>query len=215
MEGVFQGPTRQAQGQGGRASPAFLHGLLLPPPGIAARDVAHALRALSQAARGVAANTAEPQVQAAMLECAGDVMDKACNLIEEARKAVARPGDPESQQRLAQVSPPGLRISNCSAPSPCSGGGAGEVLMGSAPPQVAKAVSQALSRCVNCLPGQRDVDAAIRTVGDASKRLLADSVSAECSPGRSRWRVPASGETLGGRGGRWDQKPQARGPLRA
>ncbi|XP_053263715.1 talin-1 [Podarcis raffonei] len=110
--------------------------------GIAARDVAHALRSLSQAARGVAANSEEPQVQAAMLECAGDVMDKAGNLIEEARKAVAKPGDPESQQRLAQV---------------------------------AKAVSQALNRCVNCLPGQRDVDAAIRTVGEASKRLLADS----------------------------------------
>lgn len=43
--------------------------------------------------------------------------------------------------------------------------------------QVAKAVSQALNRCVNCLPGQRDVDAAIHTVGEASKRLLADSVS--------------------------------------
>ncbi|XP_077792732.1 talin-1 isoform X1 [Podarcis muralis] len=110
--------------------------------GIAARDVAHALRSLSQAARGVAASSEEPQVQAAMLECAGDVMDKAGNLIEEARKAVAKPGDPESQQRLAQV---------------------------------AKAVSQALNRCVNCLPGQRDVDAAIRTVGEASKRLLADS----------------------------------------
>lgn len=43
--------------------------------------------------------------------------------------------------------------------------------------QVAKAVSQALNRCVNCLPGQRDVDAAIRTVSEASKRLLAESVS--------------------------------------
>lgn len=110
--------------------------------GIAARDVAHALRSLSQAARGVAANTEDPQAQAAMLDCAGDVMDKASSLIQEARKAVAKPGDPESQQRLAQV---------------------------------AKAASQALNRCVNCLPGQRDVDAAIRTIGEASKRLLADS----------------------------------------
>ncbi|KAK2512204.1 Tln1 [Columba guinea] len=110
--------------------------------GIAAREVAQALRSLSQAARGVAASTPDPQAQSAMLECASDVMDKANNLIEEARKAVAKPGDPESQQRLAQV---------------------------------AKAVSQALSRCVNCLPGQRDVDAAIRMVGEASKRLLADS----------------------------------------
>ncbi|NWS44237.1 TLN1 protein, partial [Probosciger aterrimus] len=110
--------------------------------GIAAREVAQALRSLSQAARGVAANTADPQAQNAMLECASDVMDKANNLIEEARKAVGKTGDPESQQRLAQV---------------------------------AKAVSQALSRCVNCLPGQRDVDAAIRMVGEASKRLLSDS----------------------------------------
>uniref|UniRef100_A0A663N7I0 Talin 1 n=1 Tax=Athene cunicularia TaxID=194338 RepID=A0A663N7I0_ATHCN len=110
--------------------------------GIAAREVAQALRSLSQAARGVAASTPDPQAQSAMLECASDVMDKANNLIEEARKAVAKPGDPESQQRLAQV---------------------------------AKAVSQALSRCVNCLPGQRDVDAAIRMVGEASKKLLADS----------------------------------------
>ncbi|NXI37427.1 TLN1 protein, partial [Galbula dea] len=109
--------------------------------GIAAREVAQALRSLSQAARGVAASTSDPQAQSAMLECASDVMDKANNLIEEARKAVAKPGDPESQQRLAQV---------------------------------AKAVSQALSRCVNCLPGQRDVDAAIRMVGEASKRLLTD-----------------------------------------
>uniref|UniRef100_A0A8C3SZZ0 Talin 1 n=1 Tax=Chelydra serpentina TaxID=8475 RepID=A0A8C3SZZ0_CHESE len=111
--------------------------------GIAARDVAQALRSLSQAARGVAANTSDPQVQNAMLECAGDVMDKAGNLIEEARKGVGKPGDPESQQRLAQV---------------------------------AKAVSQALNRCVNCLPGQRDVDAAIRTVSEASKKLLAESL---------------------------------------
>uniref|UniRef100_A0A670Z582 Talin 1 n=1 Tax=Pseudonaja textilis TaxID=8673 RepID=A0A670Z582_PSETE len=110
--------------------------------GIAARDAAQALRSLSQAARGVAASTEDPQAQAATLDCAGDVMDKASSLIQEARKAVSKPGDAESQQRLAQV---------------------------------AKAVSQALNRCVNCLPGQRDVDAAIRTVGEASKRLLADS----------------------------------------
>ncbi|NWI75797.1 TLN1 protein, partial [Dryoscopus gambensis] len=110
--------------------------------GIAAREVAQALRSLSQAARGVAATTSDPQAQSAMLECASDVMDKANNLIEEARKAVAKPGDPESQQRLAQV---------------------------------AKAVSQALNRCVNCLPGQRDVDAAIRMVGETSKRLLSNS----------------------------------------
>uniref|UniRef100_A0A8D2KW85 Talin 1 n=1 Tax=Varanus komodoensis TaxID=61221 RepID=A0A8D2KW85_VARKO len=143
---LVQGLERDLQ----EAKAAAREGKLKPLPGESVsgegiavpRDVAHALRSLSQAARGVAASTAEPQVQAVLLECAGDVMDKAGNLIEEARKAVAKPGDPESQQRLAQV---------------------------------AKAVSQALSRCVNCLPGQRDVDAAIRTVGEASKRLLADS----------------------------------------
>uniref|UniRef100_A0A8B9CH07 Talin 1 n=1 Tax=Anser brachyrhynchus TaxID=132585 RepID=A0A8B9CH07_9AVES len=113
-----------------------------PARGIAAREVAQALRSLSQAARGVAANTSDPQAQGAMLECASDVMDKANNLIKEARKAVAKPGDPDSQQCLVQV---------------------------------AKVVSQALNCCVNCLPGQRDMDAAIRMVGEASKRLLVDS----------------------------------------
>ncbi|XP_039615508.1 talin-1 isoform X2 [Polypterus senegalus] len=110
--------------------------------GMAARDLAQALRSLSMASRGVAACTSDPQACGAVLDCATDVMDKSANLIEETKRAVAKPGDPDSQQRLAQV---------------------------------AKAVSQALNRCVNCLPGQRDVDNAIRTVGEASKRLLADS----------------------------------------
>uniref|UniRef100_A0A8C7SEJ8 Talin 1 n=1 Tax=Oncorhynchus mykiss TaxID=8022 RepID=A0A8C7SEJ8_ONCMY len=110
--------------------------------GMAARDVAQALRALASAARGVAATTADPQARNAMLDCASDVMDKSANLIEETKRAIAKPGDPDSQQRLAQV---------------------------------AKAVSQALNRSVNCLPGQRDVDNAIRTVGEASKKLLANS----------------------------------------
>ncbi|KAI1905173.1 hypothetical protein AGOR_G00013410 [Albula goreensis] len=113
--------------------------------GMAARDVAQALRSLASASRGVAANTADPQACNAMLDCAADVMDKSANLIEETKRAIAKPGDPDSQQRLAQV---------------------------------AKAVSQALNRSVNCLPGQRDVDNAIRTVGEASKRLLADSFPA-------------------------------------
>ncbi|KAJ8260864.1 hypothetical protein COCON_G00165870 [Conger conger] len=113
--------------------------------GMAARDVAQALRALASSARGVAANTADPQACNAMLDCAADVMDKSANLIEETKRAIAKPGDPESQQRLAQV---------------------------------AKAVSQALNRTVNCLPGQRDVDNAIRTVGEASKKLLSNSFPA-------------------------------------
>ncbi|XP_035247969.1 talin-1 isoform X2 [Anguilla anguilla] len=113
--------------------------------GMAARDVAQALRSLASSARGVAANTADPQAGNAMLDCAADVMDKSANLIEETKRAIAKPGDPDSQQRLAQV---------------------------------AKAVSQALNRSVNCLPGQRDVDNAIRTVGEASKKLLSNSFPA-------------------------------------
>uniref|UniRef100_A0AAX7SMH8 Talin 1 n=1 Tax=Astatotilapia calliptera TaxID=8154 RepID=A0AAX7SMH8_ASTCA len=110
--------------------------------GMAARDVAQALKSLASAARGVAATTDDSAARSAILDCAGDVMDKSSNLIEETKRAIAKPGAAESQQRLAQV---------------------------------AKAVSQALNRCVNCLPGQRDVDNAIRTVGEASKSLLADS----------------------------------------
>ncbi|KAM7393412.1 hypothetical protein PAMA_008188 [Pampus argenteus] len=117
--------------------------------GMAARDVAQALKSLASAARGVAATTDDPAARNATLDCAGAVMDKSANLIEETKRAIAKPGDAESQQRLAQV---------------------------------AKAVSQALNRCVNCLPGQRDVDNAIRTVGEASKALLADSFP---SSGRS------------------------------
>uniref|UniRef100_A0A8C4ID52 Talin-1 n=1 Tax=Dicentrarchus labrax TaxID=13489 RepID=A0A8C4ID52_DICLA len=123
--------------------------------GMAARDVAQALKSLASAARGVAATTGDSSARNAMLDCAGDVMDKSANLIEETKRAIAKPGDAESQQRLAQV---------------------------------AKAVSQALNRCVNCLPGQRDVDNAIRTVGEASKTLLADSFP---SSGRSFQEVQA------------------------
>nr|XP_061836684.1 talin-1-like isoform X1 [Nerophis lumbriciformis] len=117
--------------------------------GMAARDVAQALKSLASSARGVAATTDDAAARSALLDCASDVMDKSANFLEETKRAVAKPGDAESQQRLAQV---------------------------------AKAVSQALNRCVNCLPGQRDVDNAIRTVGEASKVLLADSFP---SSGRS------------------------------
>ncbi|GAB0208100.1 talin-1 [Grus japonensis] len=82
--------------------------------GIATREVVQALRSLNQAARGVAAGTPDPQMQSAMLECAGNVMDKANNLIEEAQKAMAKPGDPESQQCLAQVAKVVLQaLSHC------------------------------------------------------------------------------------------------------
>ncbi|KAA8584711.1 hypothetical protein FQN60_008496 [Etheostoma spectabile] len=112
-------------------------------------------KSLASAARGVAATTGDQAARNAVLDCAGDIMDKSANLIEETKRSIAKPGDAESQQRLAQV---------------------------------AKAVSQALNRCVNCLPGQRDVDNAIRTVGEASKTLLGDSFP---SSGRSFQEVQA------------------------
>lgn len=70
---------------------------------MAARDVAQALKSLASAARGVAATTDESPARNATLDCAGAVMDKSANLIEETKRAIAKPGDAESQQRLAQV----------------------------------------------------------------------------------------------------------------
>lgn len=43
--------------------------------------------------------------------------------------------------------------------------------------QVAKAVSHSLNNCVNCLPGQKDVDMALKSIGEASKKLLLETVS--------------------------------------
>ena len=43
--------------------------------------------------------------------------------------------------------------------------------------QVAKAVSHSLKNCVNCLPGQKDVDLALKSIGEASKKLLIETVS--------------------------------------
>uniref|UniRef100_A0A4W5Q445 Talin 2a n=1 Tax=Hucho hucho TaxID=62062 RepID=A0A4W5Q445_9TELE len=42
--------------------------------------------------------------------------------------------------------------------------------------QVAKAVSHSLNNCVNCLPGQKDVDMALRSIGEASKKLLGETL---------------------------------------
>lgn len=75
---------------------------------MAARDVAQALKSLASAARGVAATTDDTPARSALLDCASDVMDKSANLIEETKRAIAKPGDAESQQRLAQVRHQGL-----------------------------------------------------------------------------------------------------------
>uniref|UniRef100_A0AAZ3RBZ9 FERM domain-containing protein n=1 Tax=Oncorhynchus tshawytscha TaxID=74940 RepID=A0AAZ3RBZ9_ONCTS len=42
--------------------------------------------------------------------------------------------------------------------------------------QVAKSVSHSLNNCVNCLPGQKDVDMALRSIGEASKKLLGETL---------------------------------------
>ncbi|XP_067829406.1 talin-2 [Heptranchias perlo] len=111
--------------------------------GIAARETAQALKALASAARGVAASTDNSPAQNSMLDTARDVMEGSAVLIQEAKHALASPGDAESQQRLAQV---------------------------------AKAVSHSLNNCVNCLPGQKDVDMALKSIGESSKKLLVDSL---------------------------------------
>uniref|UniRef100_A0A803W4F2 Talin 2 n=1 Tax=Ficedula albicollis TaxID=59894 RepID=A0A803W4F2_FICAL len=111
--------------------------------GVAARETAQALKTLAQAARGVAASTTDPVAAHAMLDSARDVMEGSAMLIQEAKQALAVPGDADSQQRLAQV---------------------------------AKAVSHSLNNCVNCLPGQKDVDVALKSIGESSKKLLVDSL---------------------------------------
>uniref|UniRef100_A0A8C1UQA8 Talin 2a n=1 Tax=Cyprinus carpio TaxID=7962 RepID=A0A8C1UQA8_CYPCA len=44
------------------------------------------------------------------------------------------------------------------------------------PGTVAKAVSHSLNACVNCLPGQKDVDMALKSIGEASKKLLVETL---------------------------------------
>ena len=71
--------------------------------GIAARDTANALRVLTNAVRGVAACSGDPEVQNAIVESTQDVMIKSALLIEEAKKTLEDPNNPENNQKLAQV----------------------------------------------------------------------------------------------------------------
>ncbi|XP_066931569.1 talin-2-like isoform X1 [Clytia hemisphaerica] len=71
--------------------------------GIAARDTANALKALTNAVRGVAATSGEPSDQQAILKAAQVVMNKSAQLIAEAKHALEDPNDPENQQNLAHV----------------------------------------------------------------------------------------------------------------
>ena len=70
---------------------------------MAARDTASALKNLAVSVRGVAATAKDRELQDRILEHCTEVMDKSANLIEEAKKAVNNPNNPENQTRLAMV----------------------------------------------------------------------------------------------------------------
>ena len=74
--------------------------------GIAARDVANALKVLATASRGVAAGFGDqqPQAQEAVLQAAKTVMENSLNLVLQAKKSLADPTAPESRNNLARVS---------------------------------------------------------------------------------------------------------------
>ena len=60
--------------------------------GIAARDTSNALQTLTDAARGVAALTKNPQTQEYIIITAVKVMDQSVSLIMEAKRCVQNPG---------------------------------------------------------------------------------------------------------------------------
>ena len=104
--------------------------------GMAARSTAVALQDFTDAVRGVAATSDQPDQQHKIINSAKEVVDQAITMIEEARSASTNPQDVANQQRLTQV---------------------------------ARDVSQALSKCAGCLPGQKDVDDAIQSINQASQ----------------------------------------------
>lgn len=106
--------------------------------GSAARETASALKDLTYAVRGVAATSNQPETQKKVLMTADDVILRSLHLVQEARRALKNPDNPENEANLAAV---------------------------------AKDVSHSLNKCVSCLPGQRDVDDAIRTIDDMSQVL--------------------------------------------
>ncbi len=71
--------------------------------GIAARDTANALKNLTASVRGVAATSRDQELQDKILEYCAEVMEKSAGLIEEAKKAVNNPNNPDNQTRLAMV----------------------------------------------------------------------------------------------------------------
>ncbi|XP_059352131.1 talin-2-like isoform X2 [Daphnia carinata] len=106
--------------------------------GMAARSTAVALQDLTDAVRGVAATSDQPEQQHKIIDSAKEVVEQAITLIEEARSAATNPQDVATQQRVTQI---------------------------------ARDVSQSLSKCAGCLPGQKDVDEAIHSINSASEML--------------------------------------------
>jgi talin len=106
--------------------------------GMAARSTAVALQDLTDAVRGVAATSNQPEQQHKIIDSAKEVVVQAITLIEEARSAATNPQDIAIQQRVTQI---------------------------------ARDVSQSLSKCAGCLPGQKDVDEAIHSINSASEML--------------------------------------------
>ncbi|CAN7981389.1 unnamed protein product, partial [Ixodes pacificus] len=132
--------------------------------GTAARDTASALKQLTGAVRGVAATSGDSALQTRLVDHAREVLDRSCQLLEEARQAVLRPDDPDKQQRLAHV---------------------------------AKSVSAALNSCVNCLPGQKDVDDTIRSITDSSQATSKLAYLLLCMQALNAREFPSSGRPYG------------------
>ena len=63
----------------------------------------NALRALIEAARGVAATSPDKNVQNLMIDSARDLIDKLRQLLDETNNVVKGPSDPNSQNKLNQV----------------------------------------------------------------------------------------------------------------
>ena len=62
--------------------------------------------------------------------------------------------------------------------------------------QAAKAVSQALAAMIGCLPGLRDVDAAIKSIANNSQKLVAGEVSACSEDGAEKRVLPVAVKVL-------------------
>lgn len=127
--------------------------------GIAARDTSNALQVLTDAARGVAALTKNPQTQEYIIVTAVKVMDQSVSLILEAKRCVENP----SMIHLYMYS----EIYPCIITLTVTGIPNKQMKLA----QAAKDVSQALNHMVNCLPGVIEFENAIKSIAQASLAL--------------------------------------------